>query len=122
MHFINENERVRAEVKALKDEDISGFFRLVKESGDSSFKFLQNVYSNHDMQNQNVSLALALSEMFLKEHGVCRVHGGGFAGTIQAFVKNDAVKAYQEAMNRVFGEGACSVLKIRKYGGMKVVG
>ena len=121
IHFICENERVRGEVKALLNDDIDGFLKLVKESGNSSYKYLQNVYSNGDVQHQNVSLALSLSELFLGENGVCRVHGGGFAGTIQAFVKNEAVAGYQEKMNQVFGEGACSVLKVRKYGGMKVL-
>lgn len=121
IHFICENERVRGEVKALSNDDIDGFLKLVKESGNSSYKYLQNVYSNGDVQHQNVSLALSLSELFLGENGVCRVHGGGFAGTIQAFVKNEAVAGYQEEMNQVFGEGACSVLKVRKYGGMKVL-
>ena len=121
IHFICENERVRNEVKSLESNDINSFLKLVKESGNSSYKYLQNVYSNSDVQHQNVSLALSLSEYFLGDNGVCRVHGGGFAGTIQAFVKNDAVADYQEKMNQVFGNGACSVLKVRKYGGMKVL-
>mgnify|MGYP003300435315 CR=1 FL=1 len=68
-----------------------------------------------------MSLELALSEMFLDGKGACRVHGGGFAGTIQAFVKNEDVKAYQEHMNKVFGENACSIFKIRKYGGIQII-
>ena len=102
-------------------KDIDTFFKEVANSGNSSFKYLQNVYSNTDVQHQNVSLALAISEDFLGKNGVCRVHGGGFAGTIQAFVKNDIVTEYQKIMDKVFGQGACSVLKIRKYGGMKVL-
>ena len=121
LHFINENKRVEKEVAALKSGEILEFLRLVKESGDSSYKYLQNVYSNSDIEHQNVSLALAVSEMFLGENGVCRVHGGGFAGTIQAFVKNDMVGEYQDCMNGVFGEGACSALRIRKYGGIQVL-
>lgn len=121
LHFIRENERVRKEVEALENEDIDTFFKEVANSGNSSFKYLQNVYSNTDVQHQNVSLALAISEDFLGKNGVCRVHGGGFAGTIQAFVKNDIVIEYQKIMDKVFGQGACSVLKIRKYGGMKVL-
>lgn len=88
----------------------------VAASGNSSYKYLQNVYSNADVQHQNVSLALAISEDFLGDNGVSRVHSGGFAGTIQAFVKNDIVTEYQKIMDKVFGLGACSVLKIRKYG------
>lgn len=121
LHFVCENERVRREVEALKKEQIDDFLAAVKASGDSSFKYLQNVYSNSDVQHQNVSIALALSDMFLGANGVSRVHGGGFAGTIQAFVKHEAVTDYQKQMNAVFGEGSCSTLKIRKYGGMKVL-
>lgn len=121
LHFIRENERVEREVAALKKENINEFLKNVAASGNSSYKYLQNVYSNSDVQHQNVSLALAISEDFLGGNGVCRVHGGGFAGTIQAFVKNEIVTEYQKRMNIVFGSDACSVLKIRKYGGMKVM-
>ena len=121
LHFVNENVRVQQEVQALKEESFEDFLRVVKSSGDSSFKYLQNVYTNHDIQQQNVSIALAVSETVLGNDGVCRVHGGGFAGTIQAFVKDEAVEKYQKAMNQIFGEGSCNVLKIRKYGGMKVL-
>ncbi|MDD6036683.1 MAG: galactokinase family protein [Lachnospiraceae bacterium] len=123
IHFINENVRVRQEVEAIKSKRIDDFFRLVQASGDSSFKYLQNVFTTNDVQHQNVSLALAMSETVLKDGaGVCRVHGGGFAGTIQAFVKNEFVSEYLMQMNKIFGPGACSVLKIRKYGGIKVMG
>ena len=121
IHFVNENVRVQQEVAALKADDFAEFLRVVKASGDSSYKFLQNVYTNHDVQHQNVSIALAISETILGANGVCRVHGGGFAGTIQAFVKNEAVAEYKATMDKVFGEDACHVLKIRKYGGMKVL-
>ncbi|MDD6516235.1 MAG: galactokinase family protein [bacterium] len=121
IHFLRENERVKKEVEALKNEEVDEFFKLVKASGDSSFKFLQNIYSNSDVQHQNVSVALAISEMLLEEQGVCRVHGGGFAGTIQAFVKDQAVSAYKNQMDSVFGEGACNILRIRKYGGRKII-
>jgi galactokinase len=121
LHFINENERVRRAVNALKQEKIEEFLQVVKESGESSFKYLQNVYSNGDVAHQNVSVALAVSEMCLGKNGVCRVHGGGFAGTIQAFVRNEAVADYQKQMDEVFGSDSCSVLKIRRYGGMKVL-
>lgn len=121
VHFFDENKRVEKEVSALKQGDVDLFLQHVKASGDSSYKYLQNVYSVKDVYHQNVSLALALSESILGDAGVCRVHGGGFAGTIQAFVKNDEVKTYQKYMDRVFGDGSCSVMKIRKYGGMQVV-
>lgn len=121
VHFFEENERVQAEVNALKSGDFQTFLKTVRASGDSSFKYLQNVYTSHDVDHQNMSLALAVSDVILKEDGVSRVHGGGFAGTIQAFVKNTMVEEYKTAMDGIFGEGSCNVLKIRKYGGMKVL-
>jgi len=121
IHFINEDERVAKCVSALKNDDIDTFLDNIKDSGNSSFKFLQNVYCSKDTMHQNVSLALAVSEALLSDNGVCRVHGGGFAGTIQAFVKDSAVGSYLEGMDRVFGDGACKVLKIRKYGGIKLM-
>ena len=121
LHFVNENERVGKEVSALKNGNFEQFLRYVKESGDSSYKYLQNVYANSDISCQNVSIALATSDVTLGENGVSRVHGGGFAGTIQAFVKNSHVDEYKRNMDLVFGEGACNDLKIRKYGGIEVI-
>ncbi|MBQ8314505.1 MAG: galactokinase [Lachnospiraceae bacterium] len=121
LHFIIENERVQKEVDALKKGNIKQFLVLVKASGDSSYKYLQNVYSGKDLKNQNVSVALMISEMLLEDAGVSRVHGGGFAGTIQAFVKKEYVPEYKRGMDTVFGDGACSDLRIRKYGGIKVI-
>lgn len=122
MHFYEENKRVVTESEALKAGDFNTFLKTVKASGDSSYKFLQNVYTNSDISHQNVSIALCISEMVLGEDGgVCRVHGGGFAGTIQAFVKNEMVAEYKAALDKVFGEGSCAILKIRKYGGILVV-
>jgi len=122
IHFFQEEKRVLGQVKALEKGRFSEFLQLIKQSGDSSYKYLQNVYTNHDVQNQSVSIALAVSEDILQEHGVSRVHGGGFAGTIQAFVANDFVKTYREELEKVFGENSCHVLKIRKYGGVHVIG
>lgn len=121
MHLFEENKRVDEQVKALEDGDFETFKKLIKESGDSSFKYLQNVYSSHDLTNQSVSIGLAMSDIALGDKGVSRVHGGGFAGTIQAFVPNDIVGMYKKNMEHVFGEGACHVLKVRPYGGMKVL-
>lgn len=121
IHFFQENERVNKEAEALRTDDFGGFLQLVKESGDSSFKYLQNIYSNHDEHNQPIAVGLAVSEKILREKGVCRVHGGGFAGTIQAFVKNEFVSEYKKTLEGIFGEGACHVLKIRKYGGLLVM-
>lgn len=121
LHFFGDNARVAAQVKALNLGEFDKFLCMIKESGDSSFKYLQNIYTNKDVQTQSMSIALAVSEAVLGEHGACRVHGGGFAGTIQAFVANDYVETYRNALDKVFGEGACHVLKVRKYGGMKVL-
>lgn len=121
IHVFKENKRVQQAVQSLKQEDFDTFKTIVKASGESSFKYLQNIYSNHYVGQQAVSLALALSENVLGAHGVCRVHGGGFAGTIQAFVEDDYVEAYKQGIEKYFGEGSCHILKIRKYGGMKVI-
>ena len=121
IHYVCENERVQKEVAALRENRFGEFLRLVKESGDSSYKYLQNVYVCHDVEHQNVSIALAVSDMILGVQGANRVHGGGFAGTIQAFVPNDIVTLYKTEMEKVFGDGACDVLKIRKYGGIQVM-
>ena len=121
IHFYEENKRVKKEVEALNNNDIEAFLSTVSASGSSSYKYLQNVYTNHQIDKQNMSIALMISEMTLGANGVARVHGGGFAGTIQAFVKNDAVADYKATMNKIFGEDSCNVLKIRKYGGTKVM-
>ena len=121
MHLFEENKRVDEQVKALEDGEFETFKKLIKESGNSSFKYLQNVYSSHDLNNQSVSIGLAMSDISLGDRGVSRVHGGGFAGTIQAFVPNDIVDIYKKNMEDIFGQDACHVLKIRKYGGMKVL-
>jgi galactokinase len=121
IHFLNENERVGKQVAALNEGRFADFLQLVKESGNSSFKYLQNVYTSKDVQNQAMSIGLAVAETVLGDHGVSRVHGGGFAGTIQIFVENEFVPEIKAAMDGVFGEGSCHVLKVRKYGGMKVL-
>ena len=121
IHFFNENNRVNTCVERLNNDDFEGFKALIQESGNSSYKFLQNVYADFDYKNQAVSLGLAMSEMILKDHGVCRVHGGGFAGTIQAFVENGYVETYKEEIEKVFGKGSCHILKVRKLGGCKVI-
>ena len=121
IHLFNENKRVEKAVASLKNNDFDTFKQVIKDSGDSSYKYLQNVYSNKYPDNQAVSLALALSEGILENHGVCRVHGGGFAGTIQSFVEDEYVDHYKEEIEKYFGEGSCHVLKVRKFGGMKVL-
>ena len=120
MHFYGEQKRVSSAVNALKRDDFGEFLRKIRESGDSSSKLLQNSYSPANPLVQNITVALALSEYLLKDQGVCRIHGGGFAGTIQAFVKNSAVAEYKEAMEKVFGADSCHVLKVRPFGGIRM--
>lgn len=120
-HFFKEEHNVENAVSALKKDDFDAFLTTIKKSGNSSFKYLQNVYVNRDIQHQNISVALALSGELLLDHGVCRVHGGGFAGTIQAFVHNDFVSNYKEFIDAVFGDNSCHVLKVRKHGSIKVI-
>ena len=120
IHWYAENARVDEQVAALEKGDFSSFKSLIKESGNSSYKYLQNVYATKNINEQNVSLGLALSDEILKDKGASRVHGGGFAGTIQAFVPSEIVDEYKHFMEAVFGEGACYVLKIRPVGGIKM--
>ncbi len=121
-HFFDENDRVTAQVEALRRGDIDGFKAGVTASGNSSFKYLQNVYTTKNVSEQGLSLALYITEEFLRgTAGVCRVHGGGFAGTIQAFVPAELTDAYAAKMNAVFGEGACHILSVRKNGACKVM-
>lgn len=121
LHFYEENKRVQKQTKALKADEIDTFLKTVAASGASSFQFLQNVYTNHDITHQNVSVSLQLAEMILQGRGAARVHGGGFAGTMQAWVPDDLVEAYAAQMDAVFGKGACSVLAIRGCGGIRVI-
>ena len=121
IHFYEEEERVLRGVKSLEESDYPGFLSVIKASGDSSAKYLQNIYSPKDVDSQNVTVALAVSESILGENGVCRVHGGGFAGTIQAFVKNEAVAAYKEQIEAIYGDDSCHVLKVRLQCGIRVL-
>lgn len=121
MHFFEEEKRVEGQVQALREGRFQDFLNLVKASGDSSFKYLQNIYTNRDVQNQAMSVALGASEIILGNHGVSRVHGGGFAGTIQVFVENGFVEEYRKAIEKIFGRGSCHVLKVRQKGGIRVL-
>ncbi len=120
IHFFHENQRALDEANALKNNDFAAFQKLVRASGNSSFKFLQNIYANSDPAEQGVALGLAVSEEILGDRGVCRVHGGGFAGTIQSFVPNDLVNTYQTEVENLFGKGSCYVLSIRPLGGIQI--
>jgi len=121
MHYYEENKRVNLAVDLLINNDFDGFKEIVKSSGDSSYKYLQNIYAASNIKEQSMSIALAMSEKILQKNGVCRVHGGGFAGTIQAFVDENFVKTYKEKIEAVFGKDSCLVLQIRKYGTITVL-
>ena len=122
LHFFNENIRVEAQKNALIAGDIENFFENVKASGRSSFCYLQNVYTTKNVSEQGLSLALCLAERTLSgKSAAWRVHGGGFAGTIQAFVKTEDVAAFKSVMDACFGEGACMVLNIRPVGAARVL-
>lgn len=120
IHFFCDNARVVSEVEALKNGNFDEFKRLICESGASSYMYNQNVYSVKKPAEQPVALGLAISEQVLKNKGAYRVHGGGFAGTIQAFVPNELLSTYKNAVESVFGEGSCYVLLIRPLGGTEV--
>ena len=122
LHFINENARVKSQTAALKAGDLDGFLSGVIASGRSSFCYLQNVYTSKNLSEQGLSLALCLAEGYLSDkRAAWRVHGGGFAGTIQSFVPAEAVEGYRALMDSVFGEGKCIVLRVRPVGAVKVL-
>lgn len=120
IHFFEENDRVPEVSKAIKENDTKKFFELVKASGKSSYQKLQNIYSDKNPNEQSIALALAIAEKLLGDSGACRVHGGGFAGTIQAFVKNEKLIDFVSQMENIFGDKACFVLNIRNVGGEQV--
>ena len=113
-HFLEENERVINQIKALKNNDIKTYIKLMNESGLSSFMYLQNCFSVTSSRNMGVALAITLTKDFLKDEGACRVHGGGFAGTIQALIPIDSTEEYQKYMNSVFGEGSAVKIRVRQ--------
>lgn len=120
MHFYAENKRVDAEIAALENGDFEQFKMLVIESGRSSYMYNQNVFTASDVEHQGVSLALAMCEYLLAGKGAWRVHGGGFAGTIQAFVPVDMLSDFCEKIEAVFSKGSCYVLSVRPFGGIKL--
>ena len=116
LHFFGENEKVVAQTEALNKNDFEAFKQLIIASGRSSYMYNQNVYTCKNPTNQPLSLALCVSEQLLSGKGAWRVHGGGFAGTIQAFVPDALVEEYTAAMKSIFGDDSCYVLSIRKGG------
>ena len=119
-HFFNEQKRVEGQKAALKSGDFEAFLKLVNESGESSYDYLQNLYSNSNVAEQGLPLALALTKQFLGGKGACRVHGGGFAGTIQCYIPTEQLDSYKQMIEKVFGEGSCCVLNIRPVGGYEI--
>lgn len=122
LHFFEENKRVDMQKVALCAGDIDKFFECVMSSGRSSFCYLQNVYTTKNLREQGLSLALCLAEKYLRDKKAAfRVHGGGFAGTIQAFVPAEHAEGFKAYMDAAFGEGACLILRIRPFGAVKVI-
>ena len=123
LHFFQENKRVEQQVETLQSGNIGKFLNLVRESGNSSFKWLQNIYSTKNVTEQGVTLALALSEKYIDEigAGACRVHGGGFAGTIQVFLPKNAIENFKERIIPVFGKNSIQELSIRAIGTVRII-
>lgn len=120
IHFQGDNQRVVEQVAALERNDFKAFLGMVIDSGFSSYMYNQNIYPVNNVKEQGVSLALALSELVLKGEGAWRVHGGGFAGTIQAFVPQKLLEKYVSTLEHIYGKGSCHILFIRQQGAGKV--
>ena len=120
LHFYGDDQRVVDQVNALETNNFKEFLQMIIDSGYSSWMWCQNCYSHKDIEHQGISVALAASENILKGKGAWRVHGGGFAGTIQAFVPDDLLEKYIREMNAIFGEGVCHELMIRPVGGVQL--
>ena len=120
LHFFADNERVARQVESLVSGEVETFLRLVNESGRSSWMLLQNLYAPEQPAEQGLPLALAVTERMLNGNGACRVHGGGFAGTILAFIPQDLTASYVEKMNDLFGDGAAQTLRVRSLGAGEV--
>ncbi len=122
VHFFGDNARVLRQAKALKKGDFTAFLRLVVESGRSSFMYLQNVYSPSHVEEQGVAVGLALCERLLAPRGgAWRVHGGGFAGTVQAYVPDAFLGEFTRKIEAVFGEKSCRPLAVRPAGGVRIL-
>ena len=121
MHFYGDNQRVLDQADALRKGDFQQFLALVRDSGASSMDLLQNIYPSGDPSERSLSLALALCRRLLEKDGAWRVHGGGFAGTVQAFVPVEQLESFRQKMEAVFGAGTCHDLSVRPAGGIKVM-
>ncbi len=120
-HFYADNDRVEKQVFALVNQDYEAFLRLVNESGHSSWEYLQNITPVGAIQQQAVGLTIAVAKVILNGRGAVRVHGGGFAGTVQAFVPLDMVAKFKKEVEMILGENACHVMDIRPVGGIRLV-
>ena len=120
-HYLDENERVAAQVAALNRGDFDTFKQLIISSGESSFCFLQNVYACSSPREQGLSLAIYAAKRLLNGKGAYRIHGGGFGGTTQNFVPIGMVDEFCRMMESIFGKGSCYILSIRNYGGIRVL-
>lgn len=120
-HFFEENKRACMEAQSLKNNDFMEFLTLVQQSGDSSANYLQNLYSAKNPTKQEIPLALMLGKNVLNNNGAIRIHGGGFAGTVQAFVPKNILEKYIETMNEVYGSDSCYVLSVRPAGGIEII-
>ena len=121
-HFFGDNRRAVLEAKALSENNFSEFLNLVNESGSSSENYLQNLYSCRKATEQAIPIAIMTGKRILNGKGAIRVHGGGFAGTVQAFVPAELVNDYRIEMNRIFGDNSCYILTIRPVGGIEITG
>lgn len=121
LHFFDENQRVENLFSALKQGNIGDFLNNINASGESSYKYLQNVYAAGKPNEQGISLAVYLGKELLDGEGAIRVHGGGFAGTVQAFVPSQKLEEFKCGMEAVFGKDSCHVLDIRSVGGTKII-
>lgn len=121
LHFFKEEERVLKQSEALEKGDFDTFLKLVRESGDSTFKALQNIYPQDNRRNQNIGTAIVLSENYLGDDGVVKVNGGGFSGTMLAFVKTSKLNDYVAYIDSVFGKGSCQVIHARSQGAIQLL-
>ncbi|MBQ6335475.1 MAG: galactokinase [Erysipelotrichaceae bacterium] len=116
IHFYNEDERAIAQKQAVKENDVASLLKLMKESGRSSFEYLQNVYPASRPDSQSLALGLALADMYLQDEGAYRVHGGGFEGTIQCVVPKEKLEGFRELMHSVFGDDCLLEVRVRPFG------
>ena len=120
IHFFNENKRAIDEAIALENGDFDKFLKIVKESGHSSYMYLQNVCVCGSSKEQAVGIVLAMCDEILKDKGAYRVHGGGFAGTVQAFVPHEILDNFKENIEKIVGKNNCHILSIRPVGGTRL--